>query len=182
PVAVLSDLTHDVATDSTDEHCGGLCERGTPFGLVEREAVLHGTNAPVESVNTDHVVGAGAAVRHLVGMGHRRIGLLTSLGSPHSGEIRRGWEEAVAENGLDADLPVLTTDRDSALGFDPPIADVVRDCLDAGCTALLVHADREAIAVVQHCQKQGVRIPQDLSVVAYDDEVAALFSPALTAV
>lgn len=175
-------LAPDVTTESTAELLEWLGEHGTPFVLVEREAVLHGTNEPVESVNTDHVVGAGAAVRHLVGMGHRRIGLLTSLGSPHSGEIRRGWEEAVAENGLDADLPVLTTDRDSALGFDPPIADVVRDCLDAGCTALLVHADREAIAVVQHCQKQGVRIPQDLSVVAYDDEVAALFSPALTAV
>ncbi|GAB3813598.1 substrate-binding domain-containing protein [Tessaracoccus terricola] len=175
-------LAPDVTTESTADLLEWLEERRTPFVLVEREAFQRGSRDPVEAVNTDHVAGAGAAVRHLVGMGHERIGLVTSLGSPHSGEIHRGWQEALATTGLDQDLPVVSTNRDGALGFDPPISDVVRQCLDAGCTALLVHADREAIAIVQHCQKQGVRVPEDLSVVAYDDEVASLFSPALTAV
>lgn len=175
-------LAPDLTTESTADLLAWLDQRETPFVLVEREAFHRGTQDPVEAVNTDHVAGASAAVRHLVGMGHERIGLVTSLGSPHSGDIHRGWQEAIVATGLDQDLPVLATDRDGGRAFDPPIDDVVRQCLDAGCTALLVHADREAIAIVQHCQKQGVRIPEDLSVVAYDDEVAALFSPELTAV
>ena len=59
---------------------------------------------------------------------------------------------------------------------------LVRDCLASGTTALLVHADREASAIVQHCQQVGLDVPGKLSIVAYDDEVAALFTPPLTAV
>jgi DNA-binding LacI/PurR family transcriptional regulator len=51
-----------------------------------------------------------------------------------------------------------------------------------GTAAVLVHADAEAIALVQRCEERGLSVPGDLSVVAYDDEVAGLFSPALTAV
>jgi len=45
-----------------------------------------------------------------------------------------------------------------------------------------VHADAEAIALVQRCEERHLTVPGELSVVAYDDEVAGLFSPALTAV
>lgn len=175
-------LAPDVTTEATADLLDWLQEMEVPFVLVERETHLSGSHEPVESVVTDHVSGAGAAVRHLAGMGHSRVGLVTSLGSPHSREIRRGWQEASAGAGLDPDVPDLSIAREGAFGFEPTVADVVRQCLAADCTAVLVHADREAIAIVQHCQKQGVRIPEDLSVVAYDDEVAGLFSPALTAV
>ena len=62
------------------------------------------------------------------------------------------------------------------------MAALVRDCLASGTTALLVHADREASAIVQHCQEVGIDVPGELSVIAYDDEVAGLFTPPLTAV
>lgn len=175
-------LAPDVTTRATADLMAWLQEMEVPFVLVEREAHIGGTHEPIESVNTDHVSGAGAAVRHLAVMGHTRVGLVTSLGSPHSKEIRRGWQEASQTAGLEAGVPDLSIGREGAFGFEPAVAEVVRQCLAAGCTALLVHADREAIAIVQHCQKQGIRIPEDLSVVAYDDEVAGLFSPALTAV
>lgn len=45
-----------------------------------------------------------------------------------------------------------------------------------------MHSDPEAMGVVQHCEDRGIPVPGALSVVAYDDEVAGLFSPALTAV
>ena len=54
--------------------------------------------------------------------------------------------------------------------------------MDSHTTALLVHADREAMALVQCCQEHGIDVPGDLSIIAYDDEVAGLFSPPLTAV
>ena len=42
-------------------------------------------------------------------------------------------------------------------------------CHATGTTALLVHADAEAIALVQRCEDRGLSVPGDLSVVAYDD-------------
>ena len=55
-------------------------------------------------------------------------------------------------------------------------------CLAAGTTALLVHSDPEAISLVERCEERGIRVPGQLSVVAYDDEVAGLANPPLTAV
>jgi DNA-binding LacI/PurR family transcriptional regulator len=52
----------------------------------------------------------------------------------------------------------------------------------SGTGAVLVHSDREAISLVARCQERGIRVPDDLAVVAYDDEVASLADPALTAV
>ena len=51
-----------------------------------------------------------------------------------------------------------------------------------GITGLLVHSDPEAMAFVDLALTRGISIPEDLSIIAYDDEVAGLFSPALTAV
>ena len=66
--------------------------------------------------------------------------------------------------------------------FAKAISEVVDTALASGTTALLAHSDPEAFAIVQNAQDRGLSVPGDLSVVAYDDEVAGLFSPALTAV
>lgn len=175
-------IAPSMTTHATGELLEWLAGEGTPFVLVEREAFLPGTREAVESVNTDHLTGAGAAVRHFASMGHSRIGLAAGLGSPHSARIREGWQAALEELDLGrADVDV-TLARAGESHFDPPVSEVVQRCLDTGTTALLVHADREAIAVVQYCQKQDIRVPEDLSIIAYDDEVAGLFSPSLTAV
>jgi DNA-binding LacI/PurR family transcriptional regulator len=54
--------------------------------------------------------------------------------------------------------------------------------LAAGVTALLVHSDREAMAIVDLALAKGLSVPGDLSLIAYDDEFAELFTPALTGV
>jgi DNA-binding LacI/PurR family transcriptional regulator len=60
--------------------------------------------------------------------------------------------------------------------------DVLRRCRATGTTALLIFADGHALRFVQHATDRGVRVPDDLAVVAYDDEVAHLGLPALSAV
>ncbi|MDR0283492.1 MAG: substrate-binding domain-containing protein, partial [Propionibacteriaceae bacterium] len=59
---------------------------------------------------------------------------------------------------------------------------IIERCLSTATTAVLVHADREAIALLQHCQDRGLDVPGDLAIVAHDDEIASLSSPALTAI
>jgi DNA-binding LacI/PurR family transcriptional regulator len=160
-----------------------LAGAGLPVVLLERTASFGPHHEVLESVVTDHALGAAMAVRHLVSLGHRRVGAVLAEPSPTTPHVHRGWLEAVAECGLD---PAATLDArvpDAGTPESNAALDAVLDrCLSTGTTALLVHADAEAIALVQRCEERGLAVPGDLSVVAYDDEVAGLFSPALTAV
>lgn len=156
-----------------------LAASGVPTVLAERSAASGPQHAAFDSVLSDHAEGAEAAVRHLVGLGHRRLGLVVNVHSPTGPNLRRGWLEATA--GVVRTLDVATPDPGRP-GWEQACADVVAQCRATGTTALLVHADATAIALVQAFEQQGVDVPRDLSLVAYDDEVAGLFSPPLTAV
>ncbi len=160
-----------------------LAEAGVPSVLVERDAMLLPEGAPVESVTTDHALGAVLAARHLAGLGHRKVGLIISRNSPTSRKITAGWSAACAELGLtpadhfESVLPPRTSPEFSAV-----IEQTLDTAVRTGVTALLVHSDPEAMAFVDLAIDRGIRVPEDLSVIAYDDEVAELFTPALTAV
>jgi DNA-binding LacI/PurR family transcriptional regulator len=160
-----------------------LVSTGIPVVLLERTATVGPHHEVLESVVTDHALGAAMAVRHLVSLGHRKVGLVLSEHSPTRPHVRRGWVEAAAECGLDtagtveAVFPQARTSH-----WDAALDEVLDRCAATDTTALLVHADAEAIALVQRCEERHVGVPGDLSIVAYDDEVAGLFSPPLTAV
>ncbi len=160
-----------------------LAESGTPSVLVERDAVLLPEGAPVESVTTDHALGAVLAARHLASLGHHKVGLIISRDSPTSRKITAGWHAASAE------LDLTPTDHFESIlppRTSPEFSSVVDAALDSalatGVTALVVHSDPEAMAFVDLALNRGISVPHDLSVIAYDDEVAELFTPALTAV
>lgn len=156
---------------------------GIPFVLVERDAVHRLDGAPVEAVATDHALGAVLAARHLAQLGHRRVGLLISRNSPTSRKIIAGWSAACRELELTPSEHVerVLPDRSSPR-FSAAVDGVLDAVLSAGVTALLVHSDREAMAIVDLALARGLDVPGDLSVIAYDDEFAELFTPALTAV
>ncbi|MEU4240037.1 substrate-binding domain-containing protein [Actinoplanes sp. NPDC026619] len=160
-----------------------LADLEIPVVLLERTAAAGPHHEVLESVVTDHALGAEMAVRHLVALGHHRIGAVLAEHSPTTPHIRRGWLTALTECGLEPAATVDALVPDAKLPACAAELDRVLDqCRDTGTTALLVHADAEAIALVQRCEERGLTVPGDLSVVAYDDEVAGLFSPALTAV
>jgi DNA-binding LacI/PurR family transcriptional regulator len=160
-----------------------LVTKGIPVVLLERTATAGPHHAVLESVVTDHALGAAMAVRHLVSVGHRRIGVVLAEQSPTRPHVRRGWLAAAAECGLDtgATVDALVPNARSPR-CEPALDEALDRALATGTTALLVHADAEAVALVQRCEERRLTVPGDLSVVAYDDEVAGLFSPALTAV
>lgn len=160
-----------------------LVSTGVPVVLVERSATVGLHHAAVESVVSDHALGAAMAVRHLASLGHERVGLVLSEHSPTGPHVRRGWLEATTESGTEPGATVDTVVPNlRSVDFDAALDAVLDRCLSTGTTGLLVHADTEAMALVQRCEQRGLSVPRDLSVVAYDDEVAGLFSPQLTAV
>ncbi|MFF5288510.1 LacI family DNA-binding transcriptional regulator [Paractinoplanes globisporus] len=137
-----------------------------PCVLVERQPRRWTAAArKVEWVRSDHALGLEIAVHHLREHGHRRIGLLLSPASPTSVYLRHP----------DLPPPILLDDN-------PSYDDVLSRCRRQGVTALIVHSDPQAIAIAQACADRGLRIPEDIALISYDDEVAHLAEPPLTAV
>lgn len=154
-----------------------------PTLLVERQPRRRtATPRQLEWVRTDHALGLEIAVHHLHEHGHRRIGLLLAEGSPTSAFLLQGWRAACADLGI-SDATVVR----EAVALDRPghrriIHDVLTECRRARITALIVHSDPHAIRVAQIATEAGLGIPDDLALVSYDDEIAHLGEPALTAV
>jgi DNA-binding LacI/PurR family transcriptional regulator len=159
---------------------GGL---PVPVILVERVPPPELPTLALDAAVTAHALGAGLAVRHLVALGHHRIGLITSKTSPTSRAIQAGW----AATATELELPTsgvlnLEVPPYGSPGWTELYDDVLRRCRDEDLHALLVHSDREAIGIVEQARDGGLAVPGDLAVVSYDDEVAAASDPPLTAV
>lgn len=176
-----------VAPDMAGEHGQELLRwlnaLPIPVVLAERRAPADTPAHRLEWVATDHAFGAGMAVRHLWQEGHRRIGCLTDSSSPTSPHVVRGWRQALAALKIPLEDSVH---EDSAKQDNGERSDhfdqVLETCTRTGTTAMLVHSDTQAVAFVQHCVDRGVSVPGDLAIVGYDDEVAYLAEPAISAV
>ena len=154
-----------------------------PVVLAERRAPAEVPAHRLEWVATDHAFGAGMAVRHLWQEGHRRIGCLTDSSSPTSPHVVRGWQQALAA----LKIPLKDSVHEDSVkqvngGRSEHFDHVLELCAKTGTTAMLVHSDTQAVAFVQHCVDRGLAVPGDIAVVGYDDEVAYLAEPAISAV
>ncbi|MBY8849013.1 substrate-binding domain-containing protein [Saccharothrix longispora] len=158
---------------------GGL---SVPVVLIERVPPPELPTIGLDAAVTDHALGAGLAVRHLAALGHRAVGLVVSRPSPHHDAIRAGWRSAVASLDLSPDVPALDVPTYGSAQWAAVCDDVLDRCARSGVRALLVHADREAIGLVDRARDRGLDVPGELAVVSYDDEVAAASDPPLTAV
>ncbi|MFE5407529.1 substrate-binding domain-containing protein [Microbacterium sp. NPDC056569] len=153
-----------------------------PVVLAERRVPSTLALTGLEWVTTDHVFGGSLAADHLASLGHRRVGILTSAGSPTSWQLRRGWDRAVEGLGLECLVDVdATLDALDGVAREDLIADVLERCRETRTTALLIHNDPQAVLLQQHARDHGWSIPDDLAIVAYDDEVAESAEPAITA-
>jgi DNA-binding LacI/PurR family transcriptional regulator len=153
-----------------------------PVVLAERRAPSSLALTRLEWVTTDHVFGGSLAADHLASLGHQRVGILTSTGSPTSWQVRRGWDRAVSELGLacaiDVDATLEEMDVDARHSY---ISDLLERCRATGTTALFVHSDPQAVLLQQQALDHGWSIPDDLAIIAYDDEVAQSAEPTITA-
>jgi DNA-binding LacI/PurR family transcriptional regulator len=154
-----------------------------PVVLVERRPPPELATLALDAVTTAHAHGAGLAVRHLVALGHRRIALVTTRRSPTSKALLAGWADAVdvlglaPHDGLDIEVPSY-----GAPGWAEAYTEVLNRSRRHGVRALLVHSDREAIGLIEQGRELGIRVPDDLAIVTYDDEIGAASDPPLTAV
>lgn len=169
---------------------GGPAESGADFGvpavLVERRGAVGTPVGGLDHVCSDHAGGAGLAVRHLVGLGHRKIALVAG-DNPTTVQVKAGYEAAL--RAFEVRGPAIETIELYSGGIDNAKIDAAADRLAAlvaarKVTAAIVLSDTDAILLLQRLRDRAdrIRVPQDLALVAYDDDVAALSDLPLTAV
>lgn len=153
-----------------------------PVVLVERQPRTSWFVEQLEWVASDHRRGGQAAVEHLYQQGHRRIGFF-GVDNVTGAQVLRGWSDALADRGINPDEQLVgSSGAFSSADANSAFDEVVRRIEDGSLTALLVQPDPDALALSQRCQDRNIRIPEDLAIVAYDDELALMGEPPLSAV
>jgi LacI family transcriptional regulator len=160
-------------TGVSSDHIRQVQQRGTPVVLVDRAGKLtYGS-----SVAVDDVAGGESVMRHLQTMGHDRIAFvggpmwLPQVRDRHKGLTRNGSVDVLETPGLG-----IEHGRDVAEAL-------LRRSLRSRPTALACANDLLAIGVMQVLLERGVRVPQDIALVGYDDiEFAAASAVALSSV
>ncbi|MCX4506025.1 substrate-binding domain-containing protein [Streptomyces anulatus] len=163
--------------DEAEQWLSGL---EVPAVLVERRAGIKAGR--LEQVASDHAYGAALAVRHLAGLGHDRVALVARVESPNTAHLSAGYAEAMESMGLRPGPEYRIVTGADAAPADGRFDEVVRAVEAGEVRAALVHNDIDAIALVGILRARGLRVPEDLALVTYDDEVAELSETPLTAV
>jgi LacI family transcriptional regulator len=167
-----------VATGDPVESVKFLLEQQIPVVVVDRD--LPGVD--VDGVLTDHHLGGYQATQHLIDLGHRRIACITGPfnGTP-SARRAMGYRHALREAGLPDDPAfVLTGDYSPQSGLE---ATVNLLALDNPPTAIFACNDLMALGAIRAIMMRGLRVPDDISVVGFDNiELAAYSTPPLTTV
>lgn len=167
--AVVLIAAHRSAVDAVQ----GI-ELGVPLVAVASEPA-----GALHRVWLDQFEGARRAVGHLVELGHREIRHIAGpADSMDAAERTRGWREVLAANGLVAREP-LVGDWSPADGYRLGR----RLAAEPGFTAVFVGNDQMALGLVHALAEAGRRVPEEVSVVGFDDiPEAAHFWPPLTTV
>jgi LacI family transcriptional regulator len=148
-----------------------LCQRGIPVASVGSPGALDA----VISLEVDYANGLSEAVQHLFGLGHRQIAFISGPGAIASARRRRdAFAEALARTGLKANtLNILEGDHTMEGGFTASEKLLSRK---RPPTAIVCSNDMTAIGVLHSAFGRGLRIPDDLSVIGFDDIHMAQFT------
>lgn len=147
-----------------------LASKEVPVVLVARRARM----GSVDSVSNDDPTGAALVVQHLADLGHESIAHIDGGGGAGAAERRKGYERAMQRRNLDAHIRVIPgsyTDEGGRQGvaalFDGSVPPP---------TAIFVANDLAALGALSALAERGLRVPEDVSVVGYDNTALAAVS------
>jgi LacI family transcriptional regulator len=175
----LTDGALIILPEESSEELEGLLDSGYRFVVLDPLMPL---DERIPSVSAAHTSGADQAMRHLLDLGHTRIAQITGpRGWLATEDRRRGYRAALAAAGI---LPDQSLEVE-ALPEIPPGREAAEYLLDLPepPTAIFAFNDNIAIGAVQAARSRGLRVPEDLSIVGFDDvEHATIVTPELTTV
>jgi len=135
---------------------------GYPLVLIDH---LFGKNQ-FDAVSIDNVKGGKLAVKHLVELGHQRIGFIGgSLDSPSFAQRREGYRAGLVEAGL-TEEPALIQVGDNHGGYEHMLKLLA---MRRPPSAVFACNDVNAVKAVKAIQEMGFSVPHDVSIVGFDD-------------
>ena len=154
-----------------------LAHDGFPIVL---QGSLPGIEAP--SVDVDNISGARLAVEHLIGLGRRRIACITNAPLAYTAAMERlaGYRAALEDAGIAYDERLVAiADFDAGSGHRAMASLLAAETMDAAFVA----SDVVAFGAIAAIREAGLRVPDDISVVGFDDiALAAFYDPPLTTI
>ncbi len=179
-----------VATRSNkggDEYLKGIVESNVPVVLIGRDF----QHPSVDFVSTDNLNGGFEATRHLIDLGHRRIGFIgATLSGGSSLKRLQGYLNALEQHQIPVDERLITGRKESIsevpgystekMGYEGMKRLL---SLPERPTAVFARNDFTAIGAMTAIKEAGLRIPEDIAIVGFDDIPLAIHtSPTLTTV
>jgi LacI family transcriptional regulator len=148
--------------------------------LVFADVGLSGPH--VSNVRIDYLHGIRQAVQHLAALRHQKIAFISGPLRLKSAEARKqAFVRSMKEIGLDVDRNLIVEGNHTIEGGIAALGQLLR--LPTRPTAVLCSNDMTALGVMRKSYEDGIRIPQDLSVIGFDDiHLAQFVLPALTTV
>ena len=145
----------------------GLQRLGIPVVFLDR----HPDGAPFSTVDVDDVAGGRTAVEHLLSQGHRRLAFVGGPSTLAQVRDRRcGAEQAVADSGLDdSTLLAISTPSLTFRAGREAAEHIVATPPQARPTAAFAANDLVALGLLQGFSAHGLRVPDDVAIVGYDD-------------
>lgn len=161
-----------------DHHLARLADRGIPLVLVNRRS-----SGISGSVVVDDLTGSRAAVEHLTRLGHTRIGYLGLAADTDTAQRRRaGYLEGLAV-AADGPLPAIEESAPPTVDGGHEAIGRLLDGSDDPPTAIFVASLMSALGVRAGLVERGLHIPDDVSVIAFNDHpIAEHLAPPLTTV
>ncbi|OBZ17846.1 LacI family DNA-binding transcriptional regulator [Bacillus sp. FJAT-26390] len=155
-----------------------LAEKSLPIVMIAREAVA----MPVHSVLTDDFKGGSIAAEHLLGCGHRSMAVLSeNFKVTSSFERVRGFRFALFEAGIALDDASIISCNSSIKDGKRAAAALIRG--ENRPSAIFCCNDLLAIGALQAAKEAGVRVPEQLSIIGFDDTIlSTVTNPALTTI
>jgi DNA-binding LacI/PurR family transcriptional regulator len=159
-------------------------EQLAQFGRAGVTLVSVDTVTPgVPQTIVDDVAGGRLATGHLIGLGHRRIGFVgdmafakppAGLGFTSSSDRLRGYRQALAEAGISSEAGLIRRGPHDAATAAEHAAQLLKKAHDPP-TAIFAASDTQAIGVLAAAERLGVSVPDQLSVIGFDDIESAAF-------
>ena len=166
------------ATGKSTKQIEMLQGRNIPLVMVDREI----PDVMVDVVLTDNMQGGELATRHLLDLGHSRVACITgSLDLPLSVERTTGYRKALLERGIAVDQALIVEgDFNYESGYRATRQFLE---LDAPPSAIFACNDPMAIGAISAIVESGRRVPDDISIVGFDDvSLASFANPPLTTI
>lgn len=152
---------------------------GIPVVMIERPSSVAG----ISRVLIDNAFGSGNAAEHIISRGHRRIAYM-GVGKDNPVEEDRlgGFVSALKEHGIRPEQRYIRLCPEYSVEFGYNAAREIFEQDGQPPTCVFAASDILVCGAMQYFYEKKIRVPEDVSVVGYDDSLSGLLSPKITSV